>query len=185
SMAFATLILILHIARDSRLFDYLHASRPANNGRVRKPMKEAVSHDPGYRRKRMRQGSGVVNPAKLGIDNPVAAVSDKRMAVLRLSYHQRAGLLDAFYRRLARSVYGRLFLAASIDRCMAATPNGTTSTGSGNRPSTSTHLLSSAITIMRSEAAATIFSRSKAPPPPLIRERSGAISSAPSIVRSS
>ena len=38
---------------------------------------------------------------------------------------------------------------------------------------------------MRAEAAATIFSRNSAPPPPLIRLRSGAISSAPSTVRSS
>ena len=38
---------------------------------------------------------------------------------------------------------------------------------------------------MRADAAATIFSRSSAPPPPLIRLRSGAISSAPSTVRSS
>ena len=41
------------------------------------------------------------------------------------------------------------------------------------------------MTIMRAEAEATIFSRSSAPPPPLIRLRSGAISSAPSTVRSS
>ena len=45
--------------------------------------------------------------------------------------------------------------------------------------------VSSAITIMRADAAATIFSRSSAPPPPLIRSRPGSISSAPSIVRSS
>src|SRR6476660_321573 len=100
SMAFATLILILHIARDSRLFDYLHASRPANNGRVCKANKEAVLHDPGYRRKRMRKSGRIVNPAKLGIDNPVAAVSDKRMAALGSSYRQRASLLDALYGRL-------------------------------------------------------------------------------------
>ena len=60
-----------------------------------------------------------------------------------------------------------------------------TSTGSGKRPSASTHLVSSAITIMRSEAAATIFSRNSAPPPPLIRLSAGSISSAPSTVRSS
>ena len=41
------------------------------------------------------------------------------------------------------------------------------------------------MTIMRADAAATIFSRNSAPPPPLIRLRSGAISSAPSTVRSS
>ena len=38
---------------------------------------------------------------------------------------------------------------------------------------------------MRSEAAATIFSRSNAPPPPLMRLSAGSISSAPSTVRSS
>ena len=38
---------------------------------------------------------------------------------------------------------------------------------------------------MRSEAAATIFSRSNAPPPPLMRLSEGSISSAPSTVRSS
>ena len=70
-------------------------------------------------------------------------------------------------------------------RRVAARPNGMTSTGSGKRPSTSTHLVSSAITIMRSDAAATIFSRSSAPPPPLIRLSAGSISSAPSTVRSS
>ena len=48
-----------------------------------------------------------------------------------------------------------------------------------------THFDSSAMTIMRAEAAATIFSRNSAPPPPLIRVRSGPISSAPSTVRSS
>src|SRR5207302_892227 len=55
----------------------------------------------------------------------------------------------------------------------------------GNRPNVLTHLLSSAITTMRAEAAATIFSRNSAPPPPLIRVRSGPISSAPSTVMSS
>src|SRR6476660_5676980 len=106
SMAFATLILILHIARDSCLFDYLYASRPANNGRVCKANKEAVLHDPGYRRKRMRQSSRVVNPAKFCIDNPVAAVRDKRLAAFGLSYRQRAGRLDALYGRFDRASYG-------------------------------------------------------------------------------
>src|SRR5579883_2491014 len=41
------------------------------------------------------------------------------------------------------------------------------------------------MTIIRSEAAATIFSRRSAPPPPLIRLSSGSISSAPSTVKSS
>ncbi len=74
--------------------------------------------------------------------------------------------------------------AFSIARRVAPRPNGMTSTGNGKRPSVGTHLVSSAITIMRSEAAATIFSRSSAPPPPLIRLSSGSISSAPSTVMS-
>ena len=64
-------------------------------------------------------------------------------------------------------------------------PKGTISTGSGKRPSIGTHFDSSAITIMLAEAEATIFSRNSAPPPPLIRLKSGPISSAPSMVRSS
>ena len=75
--------------------------------------------------------------------------------------------------------------AASTARRVAAAPKGAISIGSGKRPSTSTHLLSSAMTIMRADAAATIFSRNSAPPPPLIKVRSGPISSAPSTVRSS
>src|SRR5262245_34707197 len=76
-------------------------------------------------------------------------------------------------------------VAASRFRRVAASPNGTTSIGSGKRPSTDTHFDSSAMTTMRAEAEATIFSRSSAPPPPLIKLKSAAISSAPSIVRSS
>ena len=68
---------------------------------------------------------------------------------------------------------------------VAARPKRTTSTGSGKAPSVSTRLEASAITIMRSDAVATIFSRSSAPPPPLIRRSSPSISSAPSTVRSS
>src|SRR5439155_574150 len=45
--------------------------------------------------------------------------------------------------------------AASTARRVAANPNGTTSTGSGKRPSAETHLDSSAITIMALEAEAT------------------------------
>src|SRR5262249_43221665 len=75
--------------------------------------------------------------------------------------------------------------AASTARRVAVSPNGTTSIGSGNLPSAQTHFDSSAMTIRRADAEATIFSRSSAPPPPLIRERSGAISSAPSTARSS
>ena len=45
---------------------------------------------------------------------------------------------------------------------------GITSTGTGNRPSTSTSLDSSAMQTKRLDWAATIFSRVSAAPPPLI-----------------
>ena len=109
----------------------------------------------------------------MGVDDPVAAIGDKNMAVLALAQ-------PPFARKCRFPQMPR-----PIARRVAASPNGITSTGSGKRPSTSTHLVSSAITIMRSEAAATIFSRSSAPPPPLIRLSAGSISSAPSTVRSS
>src|SRR5579871_566757 len=60
-----------------------------------------------------------------------------------------------------------------------------TSTGTGKAPNLLTSLLSSAITTMRFAEAATIFSRSSAPPPPLIKARSESDSSAPSTARSS
>jgi hypothetical protein len=75
--------------------------------------------------------------------------------------------------------------AASTARRVAAAPKGAISIGSGNRPSIDTHLDSSAMTTTCADAAATIFSRNKAPPPPLTSVKSGAISSAPSTVRSS
>ena len=76
-------------------------------------------------------------------------------------------------------------IAAATARRVASSPKGTTSIGSGKRPSVCTSLPSSAITIMRADAAATIFSRSSAAPPPLIRRSCGSTSSAPSTVRSS
>ena len=63
-------------------------------------------------------------------------------------------------------------------------PKGMTSTGSGNAPRVSTSLPISAITTIWSDAVATIFSCSRAPPPPLIRFSSPSNSSAPSMVRS-
>ena len=102
----------------------------------------------------------------------MAAVRDESMAGLVPSPRCRPG-------KAARNA------AASTRAASPPRPNGTTSIGNGKRPSIATHLESSAITTMRAEADATIFSRSSAPPPPLIRLRSGAISSAPSMVRSS
>src|ERR1700723_3883537 len=60
---------------------------------------------------------------------------------------------------------------------------GITSTGRGNLPSTSTSLLSSMMQTNFAEAAATIFSRVSAAPPPLISTPSAVASSAPSMYR--
>src|SRR5881397_2414628 len=65
-------------------------------------------------------------------------------------------------------------------------PNGWTSTGNGVFvPRRRTSLESSMITTNFFDAAATIFSRNRAPPIPLIRSSFGSTSSAPSTVRSS
>ena len=66
----------------------------------------------------------------------------------------------------------RSAIARSICRRVAARPKGTTSTGRGKAPRRATSLLASAITAIRIEAAATIFSRRSAPPPPLMSRRS-------------
>jgi hypothetical protein len=55
-----------------------------------------------------------------------------------------------------------------------------TSTGSGNWPSVSTSLVSSTMQTKLRAAAATIFSRVSAPPPPVISCRWRVASSAPS-----
>src|SRR2546425_5833355 len=65
-------------------------------------------------------------------------------------------------------------------------PNGWTSTGNGIFvPRRRTSFESSTITTNFFDAAATIFSRNKAPPIPLIRSSFGSTSSAPSTVKSS
>ena len=88
-------------------------------------------------------------------------------------------------RRRRRSPAGQGIQQPAMAPPVALRPKGTTSIGSGKRPSRSTRFEPSAMTIMRRLAAATIFSRRSAPPPPLMRRRSSSISSAPSIVRSS
>ena len=59
--------------------------------------------------------------------------------------------------------------SASTNRMVARRPKRTTSTGNGCEPSVSDTLPASAITTIRSDAVATIFSRRSAPPPPLIK----------------
>ena len=100
------------------------------------------------------------------------AIRDESVAVLAPPQRRarRAGCGD---RRLDRPPRRR--------QARTARPRSAAESGRARRPIWTR----SAMTIMRAEAAATIFSRSSAPPPPLIRLRSGAISSAPSTVRSS
>src|SRR2546429_2723190 len=79
-------------------------------------------------------------------------------------------------------------LAPSASSAAAAffQPNGWTSTGNGVFvPRRRTSFASSTITTNFFDAAATIFSRNRAPPIPLIRSSFGSTSSAPSTVRSS
>src|SRR6267143_842704 len=79
-------------------------------------------------------------------------------------------------------------LAPSASSAAAAffQPNGWTSTGNGVFvPRRRTSFESSMITTNFFDAAATIFSRNRAPPMPLIRSSLGSTSSAPSTVRSS
>src|SRR5579863_4321475 len=73
----------------------------------------------------------------------------------------------------------------SIRRAVDCHPNGITSTGTTPQPSRSTSFDSSATITSRALALATIFSRSSAPPRPLIKfSVPSSTSSAPSIVKS-
>ncbi|ESW61647.1 MAG: hypothetical protein Q27BPR15_05445 [Rhodobacter sp. CACIA14H1] len=89
-----------------------------------------------------------------------------------------------------RSVQSRLRTSrdtsvSSIRALVVCQPKGMTSTGSGKAPSWVTSFAASAMTIIWSDAVATIFSCRSAAPPPLISARLGSNSSAPSMVRSS
>jgi hypothetical protein len=56
----------------------------------------------------------------VGVDNPVAAIGDKNVAILGLSDRHLPG-------------YGALLNASTMARRVAASPNGMTSMGSGPR----------------------------------------------------
>src|SRR6056297_471819 len=73
---------------------------------------------------------------------------------------------------------------SSISDLVVCQPKGITSTGRGKAPRCSTSLPISAMTIIWSEAVATIFSCKSAPPPPLMRLRLASNSSVPSMVTS-
>ena len=110
--------------------------------------------DAGNRATAPRRAARDRDRAERAIEDVVSAVRDegRRAAFAGGSDRRDRG------RRAPRSMWRRV----------AARPNGTTSTGSGKAPSADTSLEASAITAMRAEAAATIFSRRSAPPPPLI-----------------
>ena len=86
---------------------------------------------------------------------------------------------------ISRPGIPRAAISSSRRTRLVCQPKRITSTGSANAPSRATRLAASEITIIRSDAVATIFSCRCAPPPPLIRFSSGSNSSAPSMVRSS
>ena len=103
---------------------------------------------PGIGKAARARPRGSVNNAQVGIQNPVSTVGHEDWLVF--CFTQAAGPGQP------ASADG------SIDGpWVAAAPKGAISMGSGKRPSTGTYLDSSAITIMRAEAVATIFSRSK------------------------
>ena len=82
--------------------------------------------DAGDRRKPLRQRFWLGNMLQLGVEEPVPAIRDQRMAVppkARQSGPRTAGMGA---------------VAASTARRVTRAPNGTISIGSGNRPETAT-----------------------------------------------
>ena len=155
----------VRVAKD---FDALGAG---DDRRARKADEKPVFDDAGDRRQDLAQRFGLSDRAKRTVKNIVAAVGDERRGFAAQDASAPASPSCA--------------KARSICRLVAARPNGTTSIGNGNAPSRGTSLVESAMTTMRFEAEATIFSRNSAPPPPLISLSLGSTSSAPSTVRSS
>ena len=74
--------------------------------------------------------------------------------------------------------------ASQMRRAVVLCPKATTSIGSKNFPRNFTCLAASAMTTQLRDASQTSFSRNRAAPAPLISDRPGPISSAPSTVRS-
>ena len=145
---------------------------PARIADGRKPNEQSVLDDAWDGGQPRRQRLRIGDPLQRAIENPVPAIRDESVAVLGPPQRRgrgRAGVGIGRFDRASRRLQAERL---DFDRQREAAERGT-------------HFDSSAMTIMRADAAATIFSRSNAPPPPLIRLRSGAISSAPSTVRSS
>ena len=128
--------------------------------------------DPGNGVEFACQTVGIGNSTEGYVDNMVAAVGEERATV-------------AGAQRPCAPARPILAMARSTAIRVAAAPNDTISTGRGKAPRVSTSFAASAMTIMRLAAVAMIFSRSSAPPPPLISRSWPSISSAPSTTRSS
>src|ERR1043166_5966348 len=142
--------------------DDLHVVVRGDDRRVGHPDEEAALDDAGQQLQLALGLFRVCDLAAAAVEYVVAVVGDVSLAALCATQAR----LDA-------------------RGAVASQGKGTTSTGSGKRPSAETFLPASATTTKRRAAAATSFSRRSAPPPPLMSARPGPISSAPSMARSS
>jgi len=104
-------------------------------------------------------------PTDADVDDAMSFIRDARLAFVHPHFRMEAHLREAALKDFERE--GR-----DLDR-------------QAPMPSRSTSFDSSAMTMKRAACCSTIFSRSSAPPRPLIRRSCGSISSAPSIARSS
>src|SRR5690242_10782719 len=90
--------LIFATPSSSSPLDNFHAVWPANNGYRCEADKQTVLHYPRNITKRMRQSGRIVNPPKRGIQDPVAAIRDKSMAIFAAPQRQWTRFLDRFDR---------------------------------------------------------------------------------------
>ena len=136
-------------------------------------MNRPCSTTPGMWSSAAASSSGIGNDDAFEVEDHVAAVGAQQALARRhppgagrLGQAEQLGGADGSAGASARPRTGSSRSAAESGRACA------------------TSLLVSAITAMRAEASAMIFSRSSAAPPPLMRRSSGSNSSAPSMVRS-
>ena len=120
-----------------RPFNNANSLRACQHRRAGKTNEQPVLDDARYRSQQSCQARSIGYTSKMGIDDPVATIGDKNVAVLALSDHHLPG--NATFRKC---------LAHGALRRRQAERN--TSTGNGKWPSTFDPLNSSAITIMRS-----------------------------------
>src|SRR5262249_19496141 len=74
-----------------RPFDNANPLRARQDCRARQRDEQTVLHDTRYRAKQARQTRRVLYSCQMGIDNPVAAISDEKVAPLALSQHHLSG----------------------------------------------------------------------------------------------